>query len=164
MDARNPSSTERARQAVKHGLLRPLLMSLFVAGLVVGAVVFYGTFRFGVVTGQEFSPGSFTRRQFHYLEVPLLQILVTPISRDDCTGPVVLAASTHLSLAAPNALIQESVRAYYRTWYRDVVTALSPVEAGMISVPEGPGLGLDLNPDLDRTFTVTRTSSRLNDL
>src|SRR4029450_8168017 len=49
-----------------------------------------------------------------------------PIARDDCTGPVVLCASTHLSLNAPNALIQESVRAYYRTWYRDLVTAVPP--------------------------------------
>lgn len=87
-----------------------------------------------------------------------------PIAPHDCTGPVVLAASTHLALAAPNALIQESVRAYYKTWYRDLVTALPPVEAGMISVPEGPGLGLDLSPDLDRAFTVNRTSSNLADL
>ncbi len=47
-----------------------------------------------------------------------------PVAPHDCTGPVVLAASTHLSLNAPNALIQESVRAYYRTWYRDLVTGL----------------------------------------
>jgi L-alanine-DL-glutamate epimerase-like enolase superfamily enzyme len=26
----------------------------------------------------------------------------------------------------------------------------------MITVPPGPGLGLELNPDLDRAFTVTR--------
>lgn len=37
------------------------------------------------------------------------------IAPHDCTGPVVLTASTHLSLNAPNALIQESVRAYYQT-------------------------------------------------
>ena len=47
-----------------------------------------------------------------------------PVAPHDCTGPVVLAASTHLSLNAPNALVQESVRAFYRTWYRDLVTAL----------------------------------------
>ena len=35
-----------------------------------------------------------------------------PVAPHDCTGPVVLAASTHLSLNAPNALVQESVRAY----------------------------------------------------
>ena len=82
-----------------------------------------------------------------------------PVAPHDCTGPVVLTASTHLSLNAANALVQESVRAFYRTWYRDVVTALPEVRNGMISVPPGPGLGLELNPNLDRAFTVTRMRS-----
>lgn len=82
-----------------------------------------------------------------------------PIAPHDCTGPVVLCASTHLSLSAPNALIQESVRAFYRTWYGDLVTALPAVENGMISVPPGPGLGMELNPELDRAFTVHRKTS-----
>ena len=82
-----------------------------------------------------------------------------PIAPHDCTGPVVLAASTHLSLNAPNALVQESVRAFYHTWYRDIVTALPEVRNGMITVPPGPGLGLELNPDLDRAYTVTRKRS-----
>jgi L-alanine-DL-glutamate epimerase-like enolase superfamily enzyme len=83
-----------------------------------------------------------------------------PVGPHDCTGPVVLCASTHLSLNAPNALIQESVRAYYRTWYRDLVTAVPPVENGQITVPPGPGLGLELLPDLDRRFTATVRISR----
>lgn len=78
-----------------------------------------------------------------------------PIAPHDCTGPVVLAASTHLALNAPNAVYQESVRAYYRTWYRDLVTAVPPVANGLITVPEGPGLGLELAPDLAERFTVT---------
>ncbi|HEX4767260.1 MAG TPA: mandelate racemase/muconate lactonizing enzyme family protein [Lichenihabitans sp.] len=82
-----------------------------------------------------------------------------PVAPHDCTGPVVLAASTHLSLNAPNALVQESVRAYYRTWYRDLVTAVPPVENGFITVPAGPGLGLDLAPDLDERFTVAHRIS-----
>jgi galactonate dehydratase len=82
-----------------------------------------------------------------------------PVAPHDCTGPVVLAASTHLSLNAPNALVQESVRAFYRTWYRDLVTALPEVAGGMITVPPGPGLGLELNPELDRVFTTSRRVS-----
>ena len=82
-----------------------------------------------------------------------------PVAPHDCTGPVVLCASTHLSLNAPNALVQESVRAFYKTWYRDLVTALPPVTAGMITVPPGPGLGMDLSPDLDRAYTVSRKRS-----
>lgn len=87
-----------------------------------------------------------------------------PVAPHDCTGPVVLAASTHLSLAAPNALVQESVRAFYRGWYRDVVTALPPVEKGMITVPPGPGLGLRLLPDLERGWTVARRRTTPADL
>lgn len=83
-----------------------------------------------------------------------------PVAPHDCTGPVVLCASTHLSLNAPNALIQESVRAYHRTWYRDLVTALPEIADGHITVPQGPGLGLDLVPDLDRRFEITRRTSR----
>ncbi|HEY8594190.1 MAG TPA: mandelate racemase/muconate lactonizing enzyme family protein [Devosiaceae bacterium] len=79
-----------------------------------------------------------------------------PVAPHDCTGPVTLAASTHLSLSAPNALIQESVRAFYRTWYRDLVTELPPIANGMITIPPGPGLGLELSPDIDKRFTTVR--------
>ena len=84
-----------------------------------------------------------------------------PVAPHDCTGPVVLCASTHLSLNAPNALVQESVRAYYRTWYRDLVTALPEVADGHITVPPGPGLGLDLLPDIEQRFTVAKRISEL---
>lgn len=84
-----------------------------------------------------------------------------PIAPHDCTGPVVLCASTHVALNAPNGLIQESVRAFHRTWYGDLVTQLPPIENGMITVPPGPGLGMELHPDLDRRFTVSRRVSEL---
>ncbi len=87
-----------------------------------------------------------------------------PVAPHDCTGPVVLGASTHLSLNAPNALVQESVRAFYRTWYRDLVTALPEVRDGMITVPPGPGHGMDLNPELERAFTVVRRKTDAADL
>jgi galactonate dehydratase len=83
------------------------------------------------------------------------------VAPHDCTGPVVLSASTHLSLNAPNGLIQESVRGYYRTWYRDLAVALPEVRNGYITIPEGPGHGIELVPDLDKRFTVTRRISPL---
>ncbi len=82
-----------------------------------------------------------------------------PVAPHDCTGPIVLTASTHLSLNAPNALVQESVRAFYNTWYRDLVTNLPTVTNGMITIPDGPGLGTELNPDLEKAFTVSRRKS-----
>jgi galactonate dehydratase len=84
-----------------------------------------------------------------------------PVAPHDCTGPVVLCASTHLALNAPNALFQESVRAYHRTWYRDLVTALPEIANGQIGVPAGAGLGMELLPDIDKRFTAkTRLSKR----
>jgi L-alanine-DL-glutamate epimerase-like enolase superfamily enzyme len=82
-----------------------------------------------------------------------------PVAPHDCTGPVVLCASTHLCLATPNALIQETVRAYHRGWYRDVATNLPPIEKGFIRPPDGPGLGMALHPDLDRRFSIRRRRS-----
>ena len=69
-----------------------------------------------------------------------------PIAPHDCTGPVVFAASIHLSLNAPNAVFQESVRAYYSSWYRDLVTIMPRIEKGHIYPFEGAGLGLELTP------------------
>ena len=71
-----------------------------------------------------------------------------PFTGHDCTGPVALTASTHMALHAPNTFIQEMVRAFYYGWYQDFVTALPPVENGFIRAPDGPGLGLKLNPDV----------------
>jgi L-alanine-DL-glutamate epimerase-like enolase superfamily enzyme len=87
-----------------------------------------------------------------------------PVAPHDCTGPVVLCASTHLSLNAPNALVQESVRAFYKTWYRDLVTSLPEIKNGMITVPPGSGLGLELHPDLDKKFDVSRRSTSKKDI
>ena len=82
-----------------------------------------------------------------------------PIAPHDCTGPVVFTASTHLSLNAPNALVQESVRAFYNGWYPQVMTAVPQVKDGFVTVPEGPGLGCELLPDIDKRFAVSRRTS-----
>lgn len=71
-----------------------------------------------------------------------------PVAPHDCTGPVVYAASCHFSLHAPNALIQESVRAFYTGWYKELATGIPEVANGMVSVNEKPGLGVELLPDL----------------
>ncbi len=73
-----------------------------------------------------------------------------PVAPHDCTGPVVYAASCHFSLHARNALIQESVRAFYTGWYTELVTEVPPISRGEVTVNMKPGLGLDLLPDLDR--------------
>ncbi len=79
-----------------------------------------------------------------------------PVAPHDCTGPVVFAASTHLSLNAPNALVQESVRGFYRGWYPEVIRGVPVVEDGFVTVAKEPGHGCTLMEDLDRKFTVSR--------
>lgn len=71
-----------------------------------------------------------------------------PVAPHDCTGPVVYSASCHFSLHAQNALIQESVRAFYTGWYTELVTELPTVTKGEVTVNMKPGLGLELLPEL----------------
>lgn len=80
----------------------------------------------------------------------LAEIHALPLAAHDCTGPVGLTAAVHLSLNAPNALVQEMVRAFYFDWYGDLVTRLPPLKKGQIDAPAGPGLGTELNPDVPR--------------
>ena len=83
-----------------------------------------------------------------------------PVAPHDCTGPVVLMASVHLSMNAPNALIQETVRAFYTGWYAELVTVLPRIERGYVYLPEGAGLGTELAPNLERRADATvRVSS-----
>ncbi|MDA0229892.1 MAG: mandelate racemase/muconate lactonizing enzyme family protein [Proteobacteria bacterium] len=69
-----------------------------------------------------------------------------PIAPHDCSGPVALMACIHLCLNVPNALIQETVRAFYAGWYKELVTVLPKIENGYVYPPEGPGLGTDILP------------------
>lgn len=86
-----------------------------------------------------------------------------PVAPHDCTGPVVLTASTHLSVSMPNAIVQETVRASYRGWYQDLVTDLPPIKGGVIRPTETPGLGTQLQPDLrSRSDTVVISSQLEN--
>lgn len=62
-------------------------------------------------------------------------------------GPVATAVCLHLAACVPNFLIQEHFDPFNEAWTRDLVT-WSPVlnpENGHLSLPAGPGLGIDLN-------------------
>ena len=70
-------------------------------------------------------------------------------SRGDVeANTLVWTAGVHLSLNAPNTLIQEVVRAFFTGWYGELVTALPKVENGFVRPPDGPGLGLELRPEV----------------
>ena len=84
-----------------------------------------------------------------------------PVAPHDCTGPVVLMASSHLSLNAPNALLQETVRAFYTGWYKEIVTTLPIIEEGYLRLEPSPGLGLELLPDFLKHSDTYRNRSEL---
>ncbi|MBB54420.1 MAG: dehydratase [Magnetovibrio sp.] len=87
-----------------------------------------------------------------------------PFTGHDCTGPIALTASVHMTMHSPNVFIQEIVRAFYYGWYQDLVTELPPIANGRITAPEGPGLGTKLNPDVPARADATVKMTTANDL
>jgi galactonate dehydratase len=71
-----------------------------------------------------------------------------PVTSHDTIGPVALWSAAHLMLHIPNAMIMETVRAYYEGWYQDVMTETIPIADGMLSLPEKPGLGTALREEV----------------
>jgi galactonate dehydratase len=80
-----------------------------------------------------------------------------PVAVHDCTGPIGYAVGTHLSIWAQTAMIQETVRAYLRGWYADVVTALPPITRGRLSPLNAPGTGTSLKPEFLAAATRRRS-------
>jgi L-alanine-DL-glutamate epimerase-like enolase superfamily enzyme len=84
-----------------------------------------------------------------------------PVVPHDCTGPVCLAASLQLCAHAPNAKVMEVVRGFVDGWYREVVDLPPEVVDGRAPIPDRPGIGLALLPDVRRRDDVSvRTSAR----
>jgi galactonate dehydratase len=78
----------------------------------------------------------------------------------DCTGPVSMATSVHLSLTAPNAVAQEVVRAFINGWYADLVSGLPAIVDGYVQAPMRPGHGIELRPErLDQADVSRRRTS-----
>lgn len=70
-------------------------------------------------------------------------------------------AGLHLAMHAPTAVFQEVVRATLATWYRDLVTDLPIIDAGMVLAPTMPGIGTRLQPALrERADLTVRVSGK----
>jgi galactonate dehydratase len=59
-------------------------------------------------------------------------------------GPIATAAAIQFGFATPNFLIQEAIRSDV-PWRDEVVTPPIPVIGGHVSLPEGPGLGIEVD-------------------
>lgn len=88
----------------------------------------------------------------------MAEIFHVPIAPHDHSGPINLFASAHVLVNVPNALIMESTRVFYDTYYRELVTVPHTITAGQLHAPAGPGLGTALLPDVRKRddCTVTR--------
>jgi L-alanine-DL-glutamate epimerase-like enolase superfamily enzyme len=91
----------------------------------------------------------------------LAETYAVPIAPHDCTGPATLAACVHLNQASPNGMIQETVRAFLRTWYDELVEGLPEIRNGAIAATAAPGHGVRLRPGLADSDTVDRRVSTL---
>ena len=85
-----------------------------------------------------------------------------PVAFHDCAGPLTLYAGIHLSINATNAIYQETVRAYLRISYPNLVTDIPTIVDGHILAPTAPGLGCRPLPELrtreDATVRVSVAS------
>ncbi|MBZ0303378.1 MAG: mandelate racemase/muconate lactonizing enzyme family protein [Anaerolineae bacterium] len=71
-----------------------------------------------------------------------------PIVLHNVAGPICHAAAMHLGAHIPNLFMVESVRAFYKTYFPTLSTCEPKVTDGHLSIPDGPGLGIELNPDV----------------
>ena len=83
-----------------------------------------------------------------------------PFAPHDCIGPVGFIAAIHASFSQPNTLIQESVRAFYKGWYNELVTAMPTIKDGYVYPMDGYGLGVELLPAVfeRKDLTVRRST------
>lgn len=86
-----------------------------------------------------------------------------PVTFHDCTGPVTLMAGIQLAFSAPNAIYQETVRAFNRTFYGELVEGMPEIDGATIAPPTGPGIGMRLREELFEDETVRREITRLGE-
>jgi galactonate dehydratase len=60
-------------------------------------------------------------------------------------GPVALCAALHFDWSTPHVLIQEYFAEYDVPWRNDLVGGWNPIDRGEFSLPDKPGLGIELD-------------------
>ncbi|WP_051302455.1 mandelate racemase/muconate lactonizing enzyme family protein [Salibacterium aidingense] len=85
-----------------------------------------------------------------------------PFAPHNCGGPVLHSVNTHICCNIPNLWMMETVRAFYETYYTEVVTEIPEVKQGYIQPLEKPGHGIELRkeffqrPDLVQRVSETK--------
>ncbi len=82
-----------------------------------------------------------------------------PLVLHNVAGPICHAACMHIGAHIPNLYYVESVRAFYKTYFPVLSDYAPVVQDGHLSIPTGPGLGVNLRPELlERADLVRETS------
>lgn len=80
--------------------------------------------------------------------IELAQTYNISATMHDCTGPMTLYSGLHCSVASRNVVLQETVRAHIRTFYKDLIDRQPVIENGWLMPPMDPGLGTAFLPEL----------------
>jgi galactonate dehydratase len=70
-------------------------------------------------------------------------------------GPVATAICVHADATIPNFMIQELFQTYDVDWVEDLLVEPIAVEDGYVEIPDGPGLGIELDIDVVREHEYT---------
>ena len=62
-------------------------------------------------------------------------------------GPICTLACLHIDVATPNSWLQETFEDFNEPWERDFLTKFPRIVDGYFELPQGPGIGADLNLD-----------------
>ncbi|MBM3787214.1 MAG: mandelate racemase/muconate lactonizing enzyme family protein [Acidobacteria bacterium] len=79
-----------------------------------------------------------------------------PVAPHNCGGPFLHAATLHLAASVPNLYIAESVRRHYAGDYQGITAPFARPSNGFFPLPPGPGLGVDLLPQVLARPDMTR--------
>ncbi len=82
-----------------------------------------------------------------------------PIVLHNVAGPICHAVVMHLGAHISNLFMAESVRAFYKTYFPIFSNCQPKVTDGHLTIPEGPGLGVELNAAMLQRNDLTRQIS-----
>jgi L-alanine-DL-glutamate epimerase-like enolase superfamily enzyme len=69
-------------------------------------------------------------------------------------GPIILAAAIQLDAVIPNFLIQENINKGTEGWFGEITQERFIWEDGYFTVPDRPGLGINLNEEALQRYTA----------
>jgi galactonate dehydratase len=78
-----------------------------------------------------------------------------PVAPHNCGGPVLHMASAHLAANVVNLFIMETVRRNYLEDHEGIVTSILLPQNGVLPLPPGPGLGIELDPQMLKRPDIT---------